>query len=49
MRQPEVRDDWARQGATPMAMSIEDFERYIADDITKWARIVRISGAKPEQ
>ena len=49
VRQPEVRDDWARQGATPMAMSIEDFERYIAEDITKWARIVRISGAKPEQ
>src|SRR5256885_6060617 len=48
-RRSEVRDEWGRQGATPMAMSAEEFERFIADDITKWARIVKISGAKPEQ
>jgi tripartite-type tricarboxylate transporter receptor subunit TctC len=48
-RRADVRDDWARQGATPMAMGTDEFERYVADDITKWARIVKISGAKPEQ
>jgi tripartite-type tricarboxylate transporter receptor subunit TctC len=48
-RRAEVRDEWARQGATPMAMSTGEFERYVADDIAKWARIVKLSGAKPEQ
>ncbi len=48
-RRADVRDEWARQGATPMTMTTEAFERYVADDIAKWARIVKISGAKPEQ
>ena len=46
---PEVRNDWARQGAVAMKMNPEDFGRYIVDDIAKWERIVKISGAKPDQ
>jgi len=30
-------------------MSPEEFSRYVADDIVKWERIVKISGAKPDQ
>src|SRR6202140_4577708 len=45
----EVRDDWARQGAVAMKMNPEEFGRYIVDDIAKWERIVKISGAKPNQ
>ena len=45
----EVRDEWAKQGAAPMAMNPEEFAHYMNDDIAKWARIVRISGAKPDQ
>ena len=45
----EVRDDWARQGAVAMKMNPEEFGRYIIDDIAKWERIVKISGAKPDQ
>jgi tripartite-type tricarboxylate transporter receptor subunit TctC len=48
-RRDDVRADWGRQGATPMVMGADEFERFIAGDITKWARIVKISGAKPEQ
>lgn len=44
----EVRRAWAAQGTTPMTMGVEEFTRYMNDDITKWARIVKISGAKPE-
>ena len=44
-----MRDEWARQGATPMAMGTDEFARYVTDDIAKWARIVKLSGAKPEQ
>jgi tripartite-type tricarboxylate transporter receptor subunit TctC len=46
---PEVRDDWARQGAVAMRMNPEEFGRYIVDDIAKWERIVKISGAKADQ
>jgi tripartite-type tricarboxylate transporter receptor subunit TctC len=45
----EVRDDWARKGAVAMKMNPEEFGRYIVDDIAKWERIVKISGAKPDQ
>jgi tripartite-type tricarboxylate transporter receptor subunit TctC len=46
---PEVRDEWARQGAVAMKMNPEEFGRYIVDDVAKWEKIVRISGAKPDQ
>ena len=46
---PEVRDEWAKQGATPMSMNPEEFTKYMNDDIAKWARIVKISGAKADQ
>ena len=45
---PEVREEWARQGAVPMAMTPDEFARYLSDDIAKWARIVKISGAKAD-
>ncbi len=43
---PEVRKSWASQGTTPMTMGVDAFTRYLNDDITKWARIVKVSGAK---
>ena len=46
---PDVRDEWAKQGAVAMTMTPDEFGRYVADDIVKWERIVRISGAKPDQ
>lgn len=44
----DVRRQWAAQGTAPMTMNVADFGRYVADDIAKWAHIVRISGAKAE-
>ena len=46
---PAVMKAWAVQGATPMTMSVDEFTRFLNADITKWARIVKISGAKPDQ
>jgi tripartite-type tricarboxylate transporter receptor subunit TctC len=46
---PEVARAWKAQGASPMAMSVAEFTRYLNDDIVKWAHIVKVSGAKPEQ
>ena len=45
----EVRAEWARQGAAPIAMGLDEFSQYLRDDIEKWARIVKISGARADQ
>jgi tripartite-type tricarboxylate transporter receptor subunit TctC len=44
----EVRRAWAAQGTTAMTMGVDEFAKYMNDDIAKWARIVKISGAKAE-
>jgi tripartite-type tricarboxylate transporter receptor subunit TctC len=45
----DLRDDWAKQGAVPMTMTPSEFSRYLEQDIVKWERIVKLSGAKPDQ
>ena len=45
----DVRGDWAKQGAVPMTMTPAEFARYLEQDIVKWERIVKLSGAKPDQ
>jgi tripartite-type tricarboxylate transporter receptor subunit TctC len=46
---PDVAKAWRMQGAVPMTMSVAEFTKYLNDDIVKWAHIVKVSGAKPEQ
>jgi tripartite-type tricarboxylate transporter receptor subunit TctC len=46
---PELKEAWAKQGAVSMSMTPEQFGRFIGEDIEKWARIVKISGAKPDR
>ena len=43
---PEVRETWAKQGAQPMGMSIDRFDKFLREDIDKWAKVVKLSGAK---
>ena len=43
---PEVRDTWLKQGAAPMSMTLEQFDRFLRDEIVKWANVVKVSGAK---
>ena len=43
---PEVKEAWAKQGAVPMAMTLEQFDRFLREDIVKWAKVVKLSGAK---
>jgi tripartite-type tricarboxylate transporter receptor subunit TctC len=45
----DIRGEWAAQGAIAMTMAPGEFGKYISDDMVKWARVVRISGAKPDQ
>ncbi len=46
---PEVVRGWKAQGATPMTMNPAEFTRYMNQDIEKWARIVKISGAQADR
>ena len=45
----EVREAWAKQGAAAMTMTADEFARFMKDDIAKWERIVKLSGAKPDK
>jgi tripartite-type tricarboxylate transporter receptor subunit TctC len=46
--QPAVRQEWGKQGATPMVMAPAAFEKYIQDDIAKWARVIKSANIKAE-
>jgi tripartite-type tricarboxylate transporter receptor subunit TctC len=43
---PDVKEDWAKQGAVPMTMTPDQFAQYLRNDIEKWAKVVKVSGAK---
>jgi len=45
---PEVQASWNRRGAVSMVKSPAEFEQFLRADIQKWARIVQISGLKPQ-
>ena len=46
--QTEVRQLWAKQGATPMLMSPQEFDKYMREDIAKWARVIQSAGIKAD-
>ena len=41
VRLPDNVQLWARQGATPMAMTPAEFDTYLRADIVKWAAVVK--------
>src|SRR5438067_153300 len=45
---PQVKDIWSKQGAVPMGMSIDEFDKFLREDIVKWAKVVKLSGAKQD-
>jgi len=45
----EIKAAWDKQGAVAMSMTPEEFGHFMREDIAKWARIVKISGAKPDR
>lgn len=45
---PEVRKRLESEGAVAVGNSPEEFDRFVQSEITRWAKVVKFSGAKPE-
>jgi tripartite-type tricarboxylate transporter receptor subunit TctC len=45
LKTPEMEDILAKQGATPLISSSEAFQNLLAQDIEKWRKVVKASGA----
>jgi tripartite-type tricarboxylate transporter receptor subunit TctC len=45
----DIRQTWREQGAVPIVMTAGEFDGFLRGDIAKWAKIVKLSGARPDQ
>jgi tripartite-type tricarboxylate transporter receptor subunit TctC len=46
--QPDVQQGWAKQGATAMIMNPQVFDKYLQDDIQKWAKLIQAAHIKAD-
>jgi tripartite-type tricarboxylate transporter receptor subunit TctC len=44
----DVKERFAQQGALPAPLAPERFQEFLKDDVAKWAKVVKASGAKVE-
>src|SRR5215470_10018186 len=49
LAQPELKAQWAQQGATPLVMTPAEFEAFLRKDIEKWANVIHTAGIKVQQ
>jgi tripartite-type tricarboxylate transporter receptor subunit TctC len=47
IKRPEIVRLWADQGAMPMSMSPDEFDKFLRSDIVKWAEVVKRFPDKP--
>ena len=45
---PDVRRRLDAEGAVPVGNSPEEFSKFVQDEIQRWAKVVKFSGARPE-
>ena len=43
---PELRRQWAAQGTAAMSMNVDEFTKYLNEDIAKWSNLVKSAGIK---
>jgi tripartite-type tricarboxylate transporter receptor subunit TctC len=43
---PELRRQWAGQGTAAMSMNVDEFTKYLNEDIAKWSNLVKSAGIK---
>jgi tripartite-type tricarboxylate transporter receptor subunit TctC len=44
--QADVKQQWAKQGAVPLVMNPVVFDKYLQDDIAKWAGVIKSANIK---
>jgi tripartite-type tricarboxylate transporter receptor subunit TctC len=44
--QADVKQQWAKQGAAPLVMNPLAFDKYLQDDIAKWAGVIKSANIK---
>ena len=42
----DVKENWGKQGAVPMAMNPDQFGSFLREDVTKWSKLVKDTGMK---
>jgi tripartite-type tricarboxylate transporter receptor subunit TctC len=40
LRRPDIKAAWEKQGATPLVMSQEEFQSFMAAEVVKWAKVI---------
>jgi tripartite-type tricarboxylate transporter receptor subunit TctC len=48
IKRPDIVKLWTGQGAVPMSMTPEEFDKYLRGDIVKWADVVKKIADKPQ-
>ena len=43
---PEVKENWGKQGAVPMGMPVDEFGKFLREDVQKWSKLVKDTGMK---
>jgi tripartite-type tricarboxylate transporter receptor subunit TctC len=44
----DIRRGWSQQGSSPLTMNVEEFTRYLNEDIAKWANLVKTANIKAD-
>jgi tripartite-type tricarboxylate transporter receptor subunit TctC len=42
----EVKENWGKQGTITMGMSIDQFDKFLREDVQKWSKLVKDTGMK---
>lgn len=42
VKRPDIVNQWTRQGAVPMSMTPDEFDKFLRGDIVKWADVVKM-------
>jgi tripartite-type tricarboxylate transporter receptor subunit TctC len=48
LKRPDIVKLWTEQGAVPLSMTPEEFDKFLRGDIVKWAEVVKKFGDQPQ-
>jgi tripartite-type tricarboxylate transporter receptor subunit TctC len=48
VKEPDLQQNWARQGAVPLVMNPQEFDKYLRADVQKWAKVIKTANIKAD-